>query len=118
MEILPNEIESIIHAYRIEFERVENEITRALCIYYDVESRASELINIIRTMSLSEYYGKTATQTLGDITEECKKLISVIITEQTITPVQQKMLSHLSKQIDYDHVFQIMFHPLCTLNLF
>jgi hypothetical protein len=118
MELIPNEIEAIIHAYRSEFERVEDEIHHALSIYYDIEHRISDMLNLIKNMDLSDHYGRNIEVMLSDITAECRKLMSVIIEEQTITPVQQLMLNNLSEQIEYNHIFQILFHPLCSFNLF
>ena len=118
MEILPNEIEAIIHAYRIEFERVEDEIHHALNRYYDIENRVSDLVKLIEGMNLTDHYGKNLKIMLSDVSVECKKIMSGIIEEQTITPVQKLMLNNLSEQIEYNHVFQILFHPLCSFNLF
>ena len=116
--MLPNDIETIIHAYRIEFERVEDEIHLALNVYYGIEHRVSDMLNLIQNMDLSDQYALDLKVMLADVTAECRKLMSRIIEEQTITPIQRLMLNNLSEQIEYNHIFQILFHPLCSFNLF
>jgi hypothetical protein len=116
--MLPNEIVSIIHEYRTEFERVENEILGALSVYYGVEDRASELLEIVGSMNLTDYYLKNLKRMTSDVMLQCCKLVSDIVEEETITPVQQEILKTLAQQIENNHVFQILFHPLCSINLF
>ena len=118
METLPDEIEAIIHDYRTEFERVENEILEALSIFYSVEDRATELLEIVGSMELTDYHLKNLQIMLKDVTAECSKLVSGIVEQETITPVQKLILDNLAEQIEYNHVFQILFHPLCFINLF
>ena len=58
METLPDEIEAIIHEYRVEFERVDNSILEALSIFYSVEDRANELLEIVGSMNLTDCHLK------------------------------------------------------------
>ena len=118
MITLPDEIEVIIHEYRKEFERVDSEILEALSIYYRVEDRANELLEIVGSMELTDYHLNNLDRMLKEVTVECSKLVSSIVEHETITPVQKLILDNLAEQIEYNHVFQILFHPLCFINLF
>ena len=118
MITLPNEIEAIIHEYRKEFERVDSEILEALSTYYRVDDRANELLEIVGDMELTDYHLNNLDRMLKEVTEECSKLVSSIVEHETITPVQKLILDKLAEQIEYNHVFQILFHPLCFINLF
>ena len=115
--MLPDEIQTLIHDYRTEFERVDKDILDALGIYYTVEGRASELLDLVISMELPDNHFKHLKIMLSDVTGECSKLVSGILSEETVTPVQQLMLNNLAEQIEYNHVFQILFHPLCLINL-
>ena len=116
--MLPNEILAIIHTYRKEFEVVEKDINESLSIYYSIESRANDLISMVETMDLCDQHLNDLRTNLSDVVVECSKLVSWIIEEETITSTQKLMLKDLSEQIEYNHVFRILFHPLCFLNLF
>ena len=117
VKMLPAEIERLIHTYRKEFERVEKDILETLSIYYTVENRASEVLDLVKTMDLSVCHFKHVEIMLCDITMESSKLVSRILEDETVTPVQLLMLNNLSEQIQINNVFQILFHPLCLINL-
>ena len=79
---------------------------------------ADELLEIVGSMNLTDCHLKNLQMMLKDVTNECSKLVSGIVEQETITPVQKLILDNLAEQIEYNHVFQILFHPLCFINLF
>ena len=109
--MLPDEIESIIHAYRREFERVDNEISDAISTFYAVESRTKELISQVKVMKLSAYHVNNLKAILQDLMCECAKLVSEILVSETITPTKKYMLQSLVDQTEHHQVFHILLHP-------
>jgi len=114
--MLPEDIVAIIHDYRMAFERVDNEIMDMLGLYYTTENRATEVLELVSSMVLTDFHFKNIKIMLSDITKECSKIVSGVLEEETINPVQQLMMNNLANQIDYNNIFPVLFHPLCFMN--
>ena len=108
--MLPLEIESLIHEYRIQFEKVDSDIQEAIHHYHTIEARATKLLGEVELMDLCSYHVKNLHEAVRRTVNESSRIVSDILENDEIHMVQTEMLLALNNEILYD-VFNVLLHP-------
>ena len=108
--MLPQDILNLIDAYRLQFEKVDEDIQTAINSYHTIESRATQLLREVEEMELCEYHVNNLRRALQQTVLESGRIVSEILETEEIHVVQQEMLLALNNEILYD-VFNILLHP-------
>ena len=108
--MLPLEIENLIHAYRIQFEKVDSDMQDAIHLYHTIEQRAIQLLYEVELMDLCEYHVNNLQKALKRTVDESSRIVSDILENEEIHMVQTEMLLALNNEILYD-VFNVLLHP-------
>ena len=108
--MLPLEIETLIHEYRIQFERVDSDIQDAINHYHTIETRVSQLLCEVEEMGLCHYHVKNLQNALHSTVHQSSRIVSDILENEEIHMVQTEMLEALNNEILYN-IFNILLHP-------
>ena len=108
--MLPLEVENLIHAYRIQFEKVDSDIQDAIHAYHTIEMRATQLLREVEQMGLCTYHVKNIQKALHRTVNESSRIVSDILENEEIHMVQIEMLEALNNEILYD-IFNVLLHP-------
>ena len=108
--MLPNEIENIIHEYRVAFELVDTQISDAIHAFYTIENRCSKLLEEAEKMELCSYHVDNLQKSMTRTVQEAARIVSDILENEEIHMVQTEMLCALNNEIVYD-IFNVLLHP-------
>jgi hypothetical protein len=110
MDIFPSDISKIIESYKIEFERVDNEISEAVNQFFCISHRVEILKCDLDQLSLCPCRVATMRYSLDSVLKESERLLETILTNQEVNQVQQEVFKHLSKLLV--RMMATYFHPI------
>ena len=108
--MLPIEIETLIHAYRQDFERVDSQIQDAISSYHTIETRANQLLGEVEQMGLCSYHVSNIKNCLRSTVRQSSLIVSDILENEEIHMVQIEMLEALNNEILFN-IFNVLLHP-------
>lgn len=110
MESIPNEIEDLIHEYRVEFERVDREINDAINQYYTIESTAKQLLHGLQKSGVCTFHLDNVNRALHRTVEQGSYILNRILENEEIFVCETEMLLSLNNEVLYT-VFNVLVHP-------
>ena len=108
--MLPIEIETLIHEYRKDFERVDSQIQDAISSYHTIETRANQLLGEVEQMGLCSYHVSNIQNCLRSTVHQSSRIVSHILENEEIHMVQIEMLEALNNEILLN-IFNVLLHP-------
>ena len=108
---LPQDIMNIIFEYRVEFERVEREISKAVQLYFSLAHRCQSVLHDIPTLNITnETDRRIMISALKDTQLQCRYIVEEILCEETINEGDLSLLKILNDQILFE-LFFLLLHP-------
>jgi hypothetical protein len=111
---IPKEIQYIILNYLHEFNQVEDQIGQCLDHYFAIEHRATRILDKFCDRVDCPLHRKELRVRIKDIVQEAGRIVSTILDDQTVLPVQKNLFVFLMSELTVDS-FNLFLMPLPPL---
>ena len=109
--MLPKVIETLIHEYREQFERVDQEIQDAINQYHTLEVRAQQIMSDLRETGICAHHLDYVNRDLHRTVEHGSYIVSRILENEEVHVLETELLLALQNEILVT-VFNALIQPL------